>query len=541
MYYGSEKQEWMQDAVNQFNALHLSACDGPISVNAIPCGSGDAMQQILSGNQPDIWSPAGRIWLNLLNMRWQTTPGNTGDLIESSSIDSPSLFISPVVIAMWQSRAEALGWPNKQLGWSDMAALSAAPQGWAAYGHADWGMFHFAHTSPRSSNSGLDALVAEYYAALDKQSGLSLADVDNPQARSFVAGIERSIIYYGGASAGGTCGGGTNANLDSTGFFARAMCQQGPSELSAAVLYESLVVELNEGKLGRCADTERVVALYPKEGTFISDHPFAIPHWVTPAKRTAALAFRNFLLARTQQQKALGDGFRPTDLSIPVAIPLTSANGVDPAQPKTTLKSPSLDVVQNVQDAWEQLRHRVAVSLLLDTSGSMNFEVGGITKITAAKDGLRQFIGRFTDDDWVGLTTFSTDMHVMFPVAPLSSNRQPMLQAIDGITAEGSTRLYNSIADQVQALSGLTTDGIKALVVLTDGVDTANQLTLAQLLEEIGPLHVRVFSIAYGDPAYIDTDGLKQMAQVTGGQAYGSTPQDIQQAYSQIGQFLVGP
>jgi uncharacterized protein with von Willebrand factor type A (vWA) domain len=200
-----------------------------------------------------------------------------------------------------------------------------------------------------------------------------------------------------------------------------------------------------------------------------------------------------------------------------------------------------LDVVQSIQGAWEQLRHRVAVMLLLDTSGSMNFQVGGITKITAAKDGLRQFIGRFTDDDWVGLTTFSTDMHVLFPVAPLSSNRQPMLQAIDGITADGSTRLYDSIADQVQALSGVTTDGIKALVVLTDGVDTISQLSLAQLLQEIAPLHVRVFTIAYGDPAYIDTDGLKQMAQVTGGQAYGSTPQDIQQAYSQIGQFLVGP
>src|SRR5712675_1124470 len=49
MYYGSEKQAWMQDMVADFNNQHVTACDGPITVKATPIGSGQSMQQIVDG------------------------------------------------------------------------------------------------------------------------------------------------------------------------------------------------------------------------------------------------------------------------------------------------------------------------------------------------------------------------------------------------------------------------------------------------------------------------------------------------------------
>src|SRR6266571_3115107 len=39
MYYGSEKQAWISDVVTNFNSLHMTACDGPITVKATPIGS----------------------------------------------------------------------------------------------------------------------------------------------------------------------------------------------------------------------------------------------------------------------------------------------------------------------------------------------------------------------------------------------------------------------------------------------------------------------------------------------------------------------
>src|SRR5690348_5985837 len=72
MYYGSEKQAWISDVVSNFNRLHMTACDGPITVKATPIGSGLSMQEIVSGTiQPEIWSPAGSVWLTLINALWQ--------------------------------------------------------------------------------------------------------------------------------------------------------------------------------------------------------------------------------------------------------------------------------------------------------------------------------------------------------------------------------------------------------------------------------------------------------------------------------------
>src|SRR5690349_9221830 len=271
MYYGSEKQAWIDDVVSGFNQQPITACDGPITVKATPIGSGQSMQEIVDGTiQPDIWSPAGSVWLTLINAQWREKTG--GDLVSTGANDTPSLVTSPVVIAMWKPMAQALGWPNKPIGWADIAKLSTNPQGWAAFGHPEFGDFKFGHTHPDYSNSGLDAVIAINYAAVGKVRGLTTNDVTNPTTQTFLANVESSVIHYG----------------DSTGFFADKMFSKGPNYLSAAVLYESSVIEANDGKTYPNL-AYPVVGIYPKEGTFYSDHPYAIlqANWVTPAKKAA--------------------------------------------------------------------------------------------------------------------------------------------------------------------------------------------------------------------------------------------------------------
>jgi len=358
MFYGSEKQLWINDAVKDFNRLNMTACDGPITVVAIPIDSGDSMQQILDGKiQPDIWSPAGRVWLTLLDSMWLEKYGS--HIINTGASDTPPLVHSPVVIAMWKSEAEALGWPQP-IGWAQIDRLSIG--GWAALGHpeltARFGDFKFGHTLPDLSNSGLDAVLAEYYVGSGEKHTLNLDDVNNAKTKEFVANVESSIIYYG-----------DNNNPSGTGFFAKEMCKKGPNYLSAAVLYESLVVEMNVGML-TSACPEPVIAIYPKEGTFYSNHPFAIPwaSWVTPAKNAAARVFRDFLLSTPQQQKALLYGFRPANLVI-VGAPIDVAHGVDPRSVQAILNVPSVDVVQAVETSWQSLRRKADVILILERSG----------------------------------------------------------------------------------------------------------------------------------------------------------------------------
>ena len=148
---------------------------------------------------------------------------------------------------MWKPMAEALGWGRQPIGWADVVALARKPEGWAAFGHPEWGRFRFGHTHPRASNSGLISLLAETYAGAGKIGGLTLDDVRRPETVRFVEGIEQSVVHYG----------------SSTGFFGRKMFANGPSYLSAAVLYENMVIESYDPKYKLPFP---IVAIYPREG-----------------------------------------------------------------------------------------------------------------------------------------------------------------------------------------------------------------------------------------------------------------------------------
>lgn len=527
--YTTEKQAWIEGEVASFNQQQIAACDGPITVKTVPTeGSGDSMQAILNGTiKPDIWSPAGNVWLTLLNQRWQQKYNTT--IIGSSANENPSLVKSPIVIAMWKPMAEALGWPTKLIGWSDIAQLSTSASGWAAYGHPEWGDFKFGHTNPDDSNSGLNAIIAENYAAVNKQRALTSDDVNSATTREFVANVESSIIHYG----------------ESTGTFATEMFTKGPGYLSAAVMYENLVVEANEGQFSKNLPYP-VVAIYPKEGTFYSDHPFAILHasWVTPAKQAAAQAFRDYLLSAAQQQKALQYGFRPA--SGLKSSPIDQAHGVDPAQPSTLLQVPDASVINAIETSWNEQRRKVDVMLIIDHSGSMDDLVGGTTKIAGARQGLAEFVGLLGDLDNMGLTEFSDSERVLSAMSAVGPKRQQVLSAINGITPNGNTLLFDTISDQFKQLQTFNSRHIKAIVVLTDGVDNGSKLKLPQLIQQITPggnnagEGIKVFTIAYGDShsGGVDVNALTQIAAATGGQEYAGTPQNIKQVYLDISKFF---
>lgn len=221
--YGSEKEDWIKEVTSGFNAGDHRIADGrTIVVEAIPMGSGDCIDELLTeSRKADITSPASAAFIQLGNAESRAKSGK--DLVGATD----NLVLSPVVIAMWKPMAEAIGYGKKPVGWSDLLALAKDPRGWAAYGHPEWGPFRFGHTSPESSNSGLISIFAEAYAATGKKGGLTVADVNAEKTAQFVAGIERSVVHYG----------------SSTGFFGKKMFTNGPEYLSAAVMYENMVIE----------------------------------------------------------------------------------------------------------------------------------------------------------------------------------------------------------------------------------------------------------------------------------------------------------
>lgn len=516
--YGSEKEKWINDVTNEFNrGDHRTSSGKRIFVRAFPMGSGESIDEILEGRrQPHILSPASAAFIKLGNAQSQSRFGK--DLITSTD----NLVLSPVVIAMWKPMAQALGWGKKPIGWSDILSLARSQKGWAAYGYPQWGGFKFGHTHPQFSNSGLISLFAEVYAASGKTAGLTTADLNKPTVAEFVGGIEKSVVHYG----------------SSTGFFGRQMFSSGPQYLSAAVLYENMVIEsYSQNNL-----PFPVVAIYPKEGTFWSDHPIGIVEreWVTPEHREAAKQYIQFLLQKPQQEKAITYGFRPGAVDVPLASPIDEAHGVDPKEPKTTLEVPSAPVIDATLSLWQQKKKAANVVLVMDTSGSMNDD----RKIQNAREGARQLVALLSDGDRLSLLPFNNKISWASQNVPIKTGRDELSRTIDTLFAQGGTALYDSIDTAYQYLlaqyPGGESDSILSVVVLTDGEDTESKMHLNELMDHVrfdGELHkIHVFTIAYGKDARKDILG--QIAQATQAKSYDGTPENIVDVFKDISTFF---
>src|SRR5205814_1195816 len=86
----------------------------------------------VDGPAPDVWSPASSAWVVLLRQRLR---GDAAPLVPDTI---SHVAFSPLVIAMPKPMAVALGWPSKQLGWSDLLTLARDPAGRARVGHPEW-------------------------------------------------------------------------------------------------------------------------------------------------------------------------------------------------------------------------------------------------------------------------------------------------------------------------------------------------------------------------------------------------------------------
>lgn len=511
--YGSEKKTWLEQQLAAFNASKPTTKAGrPIVAAGKPIGSGEAMTAILDGTEkPDVFSPASSAYLTLLNQSWQSRDGHTKPLAPAGE----PLVLSPIVIAMWRPMAEALGWPAKSLGWADILAVGRDPKGWARHGRPEWGAMKLGHTHPELSSSGLLSVLAIAYAGGRTTRGLTGADV--PKLEPFMAGVEDSIVHYG----------------KSTGFFADKMIERGAGYLSAAVLYENLVIE-SYGK----RPPMPLVAIYPVEGTFWSDHPFSVldAGWVDAADREAAGVLLAFLKAKQAQQQALAFGFRPVDPAIPISAPIDAAHGVDPKQPQTLLEVPDGATLEALLAAWRRTKKAADIVFVFDKSGSMSGR-----PLDEAKRGAKAFLGTLDARDEVTLMFFDSRVYPAYGPVAVGKAKAELEARIDGISAGGETAVYDAALAAYAALAarrGASAHRIRAVVLMTDGADNKSRRTLDALRAELRgeDRAATVFTIAYG--AAPSRDALQGLAADGGGSFSEGDVGSIIQVYRDLASFF---
>jgi Ca-activated chloride channel family protein len=510
--YSPEKAPLLAPLIKAFNTSHTKVDGKDVFVQARSANSGDTEMGIAKGtNKLVAWSPASSLWGRLLNFK-----ADQAYVPE----DNPSLVRTPLVIAMWETHARALGWPRKRLGFGDILRLARSNAGWADFGHPEFGAFKLVHTNPDYSTSGLSSVAAEYYSATGKTKNLVAGDI--AKARAKVKAIEQSIVHYG----------------DSTPFIKDQMLKAGPGYASAAFMEETTLIQFNAQR----KNLPKLVAIYPGEGTFYSDDPFIVldAPWVTPEQKRAATAFRDFLLQRITPAAAAREGFRPGDPKVAPQAPLDAAHGVDPAQPTRVLDLPDSHVLDLIKRTWRADRKPANVLLVLDTSESMTQE----EKLPRAKAGLTAFLNQVEPQDRVGLLEFNDVITPLVPIEPIRTNRQRLLEVARGLYATGATQLYGVTLQSVTRVAKLADSSrINAVVLLTDGVNTVKKPSYGEVVTALAAQgestqKVRVFTIAYGSAAASGRKQLKGIAAASGGKYYEGDTSNIESVYRQISSFF---
>lgn len=196
-------------------------------------------------------------------------------------------------------------------------------------------------------------------------------------------------------------------------------------------------------------------------------------------------------------------------------------------------------------------RERATIMLAIDVSGSMAATDVDPYRLRAAQDAALTFVEKVPRQYQVGLVSFSGQANLL--VAP-TTDREAMRRAIETLAPDGATAVGEAIEASLEAIRSVqpATDDrgrleAARIVVLSDGATTVGvqPSVAAQDAKDAG---VPVYTVALGtedgvlsngQPVPPDPAGLKEIADITGGQAYESDDaESVSAVYERLGSLV---
>lgn len=152
-------------------------------------------------------------------------------------------------------------------------------------------------------------------------------------------------------------------------------------------------------------------------------------------------------------------------------------------------------------------------ALVIDRSGSM-----GTTLTTAANAGAVDFVNALGVDDYCAVIDFESDVKT---TVDFTTDKTTLINAINAGEALGGTAFYDGIIQAARLLA--QKPGLKLMIALTDGDDTASSSDYTDTISEISNTGIIVYTVALGN-GISDTNLsiMQQIAQAVGGTRYDS-------------------
>lgn len=429
---------------------------------------------------PTVWIPDSTAWL-----------GRVQEVDGAAFAGSPrSIASSPVLIAMPEAAAKAVGWPAGRLRVAQIKPLLGAG-----------GPLKLGLAEPRRETASLAATML-------LGDALATSDEDLPALVKTFRGVVKT---------------------SSTGELLRTFGERvnaGPAAEQAILAYNATNPPL------------KLVGVQLDPAAPVLDYPYAIRSGVSRETAQAAELFRAQLLGDAAQALAK-KAFRTPDGQIGPGFPASAATDTAP------VVGSAIDDQARVQRAlglWSAANSPSRTLALFDVTASMATPMatasGVATRaqvmVAAAQGGL----GLFAGDSKVGMWAFGPQYQEVLPIEELTADRRSEFDArmagARPITSNTS-ELYGSLLAAYKTMKdGYDTTRPNIIIVLTDGGDSNQsdvrreqfKQDLQRLADPTKPIRVVLIGISVAGP---DAANLQAIADIVGGGFFPLTsPEQIQ-------------
>ncbi len=172
------------------------------------------------------------------------------------------------------------------------------------------------------------------------------------------------------------------------------------------------------------------------------------------------------------------------------------------------------------------LGDEMSVVLVVDRSGSMSG-----SPMEDTRKAVSNFIKNVDDTIRIGLVTFDSMARVD---CEITESRNPVLQAIRNVQADGGTSIYSGLLEAENLLDG--ENGQRIVILLSDGAD-GDAARIDEILDELNRKNIYVYTIGFGGA---DTEYLSYIASKTRGKFIQADSSEVLgEIYSAIGEYMV--
>jgi hypothetical protein len=433
---------------------------------------------------PAVWIPDSTAWLT----RVQT--------VDSAAFEQPSASIatSPIVLAMPEAAAKAVGWPNAKLQLATLKPLLNAG-----------GPLKLGIAEPRRETASLAATIV-------LSEALAATDDDLPSLVRTFRGVVKT---------------------SSTGELLRTFGERvnsGPASEQAVLEYDSTNPPL------------KLVSVQTDPPAPTLDYPYAIRTGISREAAQAAAKFRDAMLGGLGADRLARRAFRTPDGVQGTGFPFSTASSSAPYN-GSAVDDPAR--VQRALGLWTAANSPSRTLALFDVTASMatpmDTAVGPGNRMTVMAAAAKSGLGLFAQDSRVGMWAFGAQRQEVLPIEELGAEQRGQFDARlsqASPSASDHSELYATLGAAYEAIKkDYDPTRPNLIVVLTDGADSDmsdNRLRLFNeqiqtLADPTRPIRVVLIGIA-ASPA--DAARLQKIADIMGGGFFPLTsPEQIQSIF----------